>query len=103
VPRFELEEVRQLSGLIVAKLVAWQPADEAKHKAWVESRFHYPLRSLLIKSRGNAVAYVVVTVVVVAGGFAVSGIAAAEGAGKGTSAASRSAARTGMAFRVLGR
>jgi Protein of unknown function (DUF4231) len=87
VPRFELEEIEQLSELIVRRLGEWQPKDAEKHQAWVASRFRYPLRSLLIKANGNAALYVATTLVVVAGGFATSGIAAAAGAAKGSSSA----------------
>jgi Protein of unknown function (DUF4231) len=57
------------------------------HQAWVASRFRYPLRSLLIKANGSSVLYVLLTAVVVAGGFATSGIDAAAGAGKGSGTA----------------
>ena len=85
VPQFELEEIIQLSSLLVARMEALEPDADQRHEAWVASRFRYPLRSLLIKANGSSVAYVVLTLVVVAGGFATSGIAAAAGAGKGTS------------------
>jgi hypothetical protein len=63
------------------------PDGRDQNQAWVASRLRYPLRSLLIKANGNAVMYVAVSLLIVGGGFATSGIAAAGGAGKGSPAA----------------
>lgn len=55
VPEFELEEIRQLCGLIVARMDLIDASVTQKHEAWVASRFRYPLRSLLIKANGSPV------------------------------------------------
>jgi hypothetical protein len=83
-PEFELEEIAQLSELIQARLNTLEPGDDVRHHAWVASRFRYPLRSLLIVSNRDAASYVAITLLIVGGGFATSGIAVAAGAGKGS-------------------
>jgi hypothetical protein len=81
---FELTEVWQLSQLIRARLDKIDTDASERHKAWVASRIRYPLRDLLIVANRDATSHVLFSLVVVAGGFATSGIAVAAGAGKGS-------------------
>ena len=83
-PTFELVEVWQLSELIRARLDAIDAKAPERNKAWVESRIRYPLRALLIVANRDATNHVGFSLIVVAGGFATSGIAVAAGAGKGS-------------------
>jgi hypothetical protein len=89
VQKFELIEVEQLSDEVLKRMNKAQPDDDDddKHKAWVAAEFRYPLRSLLIKAGHNSTFFVLLSMVVVAGGFATSGIAVAGGAEKGSSTA----------------
>jgi hypothetical protein len=83
-PEFELEEVWQLSELIRGRLDGMDDDASERHRAWVSSRFRYPLRSVLIVANRDATSHVGLSLILVAGGFATSGIAVAAGAGKGT-------------------
>jgi hypothetical protein len=87
VQKFELIEVRQLSAEVLKRMKALRPDDADMHKGWVAAEFHYPLRSLLIKAGHNSTFFVWVSMIVIAGGFATSGIAVAGGAEKGSSTA----------------
>ena len=87
VQKFELIEVEQLSDEVLKRMNEVQPNADARHKAWVAAEFRYPLRSLLIKAGHNSMFFVLVSIVVVAGGFATSGLAVAGGAEKGSSTA----------------
>jgi hypothetical protein len=64
-----------------------QPEAGIRDKAWVAAEFRYPLRSLLIKAGHNATSFVLLSMVVVTGGFATSGLAVAGGAEKGSGTA----------------
>jgi hypothetical protein len=83
-PEFELQEVWQLSQLIRARLDKMDGSASDRHREWVASRFRYPLRALLIVANRDATNHMAFTLMVVAGGFATSGIAVAAGAGKGS-------------------
>jgi Protein of unknown function (DUF4231) len=83
-PEFELQEVWQLSQLICARLDEMDSSASDRHREWVASRFRYPLRALLIVANRDATNHMAFTLVVVAGGFATSGIAVAAGAEKGS-------------------
>ena len=87
VQKFELIEVEQLSDVVLKRMNEVQPDAADRHKAWVAAEFRYPLRSLLIKAGHNSTFFVLLSMVVVAGGFATSGIAVAGGAEKGSSLA----------------
>lgn len=87
VQKFELIEVEQLSDEVLKRMNKTQPDADERHKAWVAAEFRYPLRSLLIKAGHNSTYFALLSIVVVAGGFATSGIAVAGGAGEGSSAA----------------
>lgn len=87
VQKFELIEVEQLSDQVLKRMNEVQTGVDDKHKAWVAAEFRYPLRSLLIKAGHNSTFFVLLSMVVVAGGFATSGIAVAGGAEKGSSTA----------------
>jgi hypothetical protein len=84
---YELREVEQLGALILARLNAEDTPAKDAHGPWVASRVVYPLRSLLIKSGYNSLAYLVASLIALGGGFATSGIAVAAGASKGTASA----------------
>ncbi len=84
VPQFELKEVFQLGGHIATRLdqlAGGTPGDQQRLRDWVASRFTFPLRSLLLQANRNASGFVVVNALIVGGGFATSGIAAAAGSG----------------------
>jgi Protein of unknown function (DUF4231) len=85
-PEYELQEVWQLSELIRTRLDEIEDGAAERHREWVASRFRYPLRALLIIANRDGTSYIGFTLVVVAGGFATSGIAVATGAGKGSTA-----------------
>lgn len=87
VQEFELIEVRQLSAEVLKRMKALQPDAVDMHEGWVAAEFRFPLRSLLIKAGHNSTFFVLLSMVVVAGGFATSGIAVAAGADKGSLAA----------------
>jgi hypothetical protein len=82
VQTFELVEIRHLSKLVVERMDELQPDAKERHGAWVAAEFRYPLRSLLIKAAANSALFTAVSLVVVAGGFATSGITAAVGSSK---------------------
>jgi hypothetical protein len=86
VPKFELREITDLSALVLERMNEDTPDDSKKNRAWVGAQFQYPLRSWLIKANWNSFTFVALSMVVVGGGFATSGIAAAAGAGKGSAA-----------------
>lgn len=85
-PEYELQEVWRLSELIRERLDEIEKGANARHKEWVASRFRYPLRAALILANRDGTSYIAFTLIVVAGGFATSGIAVATGAGKGSTA-----------------
>jgi hypothetical protein len=87
VQKYELIGISQLSDLVLAQMDEEEPDGGAKNEAWVASQFHYPLRSWLIKAKWNSVTFVGLSLVIVGGGFATSGITAAAGASKGSAAA----------------
>jgi len=92
---YELREVHQIEAHILARLATLPPRpdqpdpveQQQRLKDWVASRFTYPLRNLLIQAKGNGKYFFVLNTVVVAGGFATSGIAIAAGADKGSAVA----------------
>jgi hypothetical protein len=86
---YELREVYQLEEHILQRLAALPPHvdQQQRLKDWVASRFTYPLRSLLIQAKGNGKYFFVLNTIVVAGGFATSGLAVAAGASKGSAVA----------------
>lgn len=77
VQEFELVEISQLARLVLKRMNDEESADGEKNEAWVGSQFHYPLRSWLIKANWNSVTFVGLSMVVVGGGFATSGISVA--------------------------
>lgn len=86
---YELREVYQLEQHILVRL-GGLPAhvdQQQRLKDWLASRFTYPLRSLLIQAKGNGKYFFVLNTIVVAGGFATSGLAVAAGAHKGSAVA----------------
>lgn len=87
VQKFELIEIEQLSDEVLKRMNEIQPDAVDRHKAWVAAEFRFPLRSLLIKAGHNSTFFVLLSMVVVTGGFATSGIAVAGGAGEGSAAA----------------
>jgi hypothetical protein len=84
VQKYETIEISQLSALVLGRMDEEEKGSGAKNKAWVESQFHYPLRSWLIKANWNSFTFVSLSLVLIAGGFATSGITAAAGASKGS-------------------
>lgn len=87
VQKFELIEIEQLSDEVLKRMNEIQPDANDRHRAWVAAEFRFPLRSLLIKAGHNSTFFVLLSLVVVAGGFATSGIAVAGGAEKGSATA----------------
>jgi hypothetical protein len=87
VQKFELVEVEQLSEEVLKRMKKLQPDADATHEKWVAAEFRYPLRSLLIKAGRNSMAFATLSLVVVVGGFATSGLAVAGGAEKGSAVA----------------
>jgi hypothetical protein len=61
--------------------------DGRTHRAWVEAQFQNPLESMLAKKNTDAWLFACTSLVLVAGGFATSGIAVAGGGGSGSSEA----------------
>jgi hypothetical protein len=66
---------RRLHDLTVKSVSQPDPLPEEQLKDWVASRFTSPLRNLLVQASRNSRLYVVLSLVVIAGGFATSGIA----------------------------
>ncbi|MCW2981104.1 MAG: hypothetical protein JWO14_2831 [Solirubrobacterales bacterium] len=88
VQEFELIEIAQLSNLVLERMDKDDAAAPAGgNKAWVASQFRYPLRSWLIKANWNSFTFLGLSLLVIGGGFATSGITAAAGASKGSAAA----------------
>ena len=87
VQEFELIEVRQLGANVLGRMIELQEGADKRHEAWVAAEFQYPLRSLLIKAALNSSLFLAISMVVVAGGFATSGITVAANASQGSLAA----------------
>lgn len=81
VPKYELVEVEQLGELVLSRILAENQQSAEVYRPWVASRFTYPLRSLLWQASRNTRGAVILNVLVVAGGFATSGIAVASRSG----------------------
>ena len=88
-PRYQLTEVFQLESHMRARIASIaQPLtdeDRDRRRDWIASRFTYPLRELMIKASRNGRGNLIVTILVVGGGFAVSGVAIAQGKTSSTS------------------
>lgn len=81
VPTYELVEVEQLGSLILRRLEQDPSLSSAVYGPWVSSRVTFPLRSLLLQASRNTRGAILLNLIVVAGGFATSGIAVANQAG----------------------
>lgn len=81
VQTYELIEVQQLGDLILRRIEEDQALSAAVYRPWVASRVTFPLRSLLLQASRNTRGAIVLNLLVVAGGFATSGIAVATRAG----------------------
>ncbi|MEO8966661.1 MAG: DUF4231 domain-containing protein [Solirubrobacteraceae bacterium] len=81
VPSYELIEVQQLGELILRRIDADPAYGLAVYGPWVASRVTFPLRSLLLQASRNTRGAILLNLLVVAGGFATSGIAVATKAG----------------------
>ena len=79
VAQYELIGVIQLGQHVLKRVEALPPPahDPDLYKNWVASEFTYPLRDLLWGSARDRRTHTVLSMVVVVGGFATSGIAAA--------------------------
>jgi hypothetical protein len=80
VPQYELKEVDRLGQHILHRLydsTSTDSFDEGQLKDWVDGRFTYPLRNWLRQASQNARGHVLLSLVVIGGGFATSGIAVA--------------------------
>jgi hypothetical protein len=84
VPTYQLTEVQQLERHILERIKSILGDEGTLYPNWVASRFTYPLRELLWQSSRNSRSHVVLNMIVVAGGFATSGIAAASAGKKET-------------------
>jgi hypothetical protein len=87
VPRYELTEVFDLGEHILHRLergIGEPPEfpfmNYKQAEDWVAARFTYPLRTLLLQASRNTRGHVLLNLVVIGGGFAISGIAVAAGA-----------------------
>jgi hypothetical protein len=78
---YELIEVQQLGELILRRIVADTTFSSEVYEPWVGSRVTFPLRSLLLQASRNTRGALFLNLLVVAGGFATSGIAVATKAG----------------------
>jgi hypothetical protein len=81
VQSYELIEVQQLGDLILNRIEADSAFSGAVYRPWVASRVTFPLRSLLLQASRNTRGAILLNLLVVAGGFATSGIAVASKAG----------------------
>jgi Protein of unknown function (DUF4231) len=83
VPQYQLVEVdrleehmrRRLHSLTVASPSQPEPMDEEQLDDWVAARFTSPMRILLLQASRNSRGHVLLSLVVIAGGFVTSGIA----------------------------
>lgn len=82
VARYELVEVEQLGELVTRRIVSDATMEPSLYSAWVASRFTFPLRGLLWQASRSTRGAVLLNLLVVAGGFATSGIAVASKGGK---------------------
>ena len=86
VQQYELVEVRQLGELILSRISGDQNLNMALYESWVASRVTFPLRSILLQASRNTRSAILLNLLVVAGGFATSGIAVATKSGGKSSA-----------------
>jgi len=84
VQEYELIEARQLAAEVLGRMKELQPGVDRRHDAWVAAEFQFPLRSLLIKAAFNSSLFLGISMVVVAGGFATSGLTIAADASQGS-------------------
>ncbi len=103
VPTYELQGVEQLGGHVLERLSGLEShAGRDVYHDWVASEFTYPLRALLWGSARNRRAHMLLNLLVVAGGFATSGIAVAAGSGHRGSTTSWIVFGIGLTLAVLG-
>ena len=105
VPRYELTEVEKLGNHIWERLSldqGGQAKETARLKDWVTSRFTEPLRALLVQSSSNMRGHVLLSLIVIGGGFATSGIAVAAGTGHKSSATSWIVFSVGLVVALAG-
>lgn len=86
VQRYELVEVQQLGDLILRRIVSDNQLSRTVYEPWVASRVTFPLRSLLLQASRNTRSAIFLNLLIVAGGFATSGIAVATKSGGKSSA-----------------
>lgn len=77
VPDYELVEVQQLGERVLLRILEFPGFDGDLYRPWVASRVTYPLRSMLLQASRNTRGAVLLNLIIVAGGFATSGIAVA--------------------------
>jgi hypothetical protein len=82
----ERREAEALAAHVLAALAADNGGEPptGPRRDWVKYRFEEPLKHLLKQANSNARGHLVTNLVVIAGGFATSGIALAAKGGKGT-------------------
>jgi hypothetical protein len=103
VPQYELRGVIQLGNHILERLSGLEsPAGSNLYHDWVASEFTFPLRALLWGSARSRRAHMLLNLLVVAGGFATSGIAVAGGSGHRGSATSWVVFGLGLVLAVIG-
>ena len=84
VPAYELQEVDNLGRHIwhrLSSLTSITTLDDSQLADWVNGQFTYPLRNWLLQASRNTRGHVLLSLVVIGGGFATSGIAVAAGTG----------------------
>ena len=102
VPQYEIRGVMQLGEHVRARAGRLTGPSQDAYRDWIESEFTYPLRALLWATARSRRAYMGLNLLVVAGGFATSGIAIAAGSGTKGSVTSWVVFALGFSVAIVG-